>query len=315
MAGTITHAYFSMDVYNSLNENKKDILKDYKNNLRVFAQGHDIFSFSSLKKSELFHNKKTSDFFINMIKYIKDNELYNDGEILSYLYGYICHYVLDKNIHPFVTYKTGRFNKKDKNTYKYRSVHSDMETYLDSYFIRSKENIEPGVFKSHKFALNPNKFSSSLLDLIDYTFKKTYDYDNVGIIYYKGIKKMHILYALLRNDRFKIKKAMYSTVDKITPKSFYKFRPISFHYKKGEKDKYLNLDNKKWNHPMDKNEIYTTSAIDIYNNSVKEAVDIINKLDNYFNNKKIDLKKIFNNISFSTGKDCKDKRKEKYFEF
>jgi hypothetical protein len=49
-----------------------------------------------------------------MINYIKDNNLYNDDDVLSYLYGYINHYVLDKTIHPYVRYKTGVFKKKNQ---------------------------------------------------------------------------------------------------------------------------------------------------------------------------------------------------------
>ena len=65
---------------------------------------------------------------------------------------------------------------------------------------------------------------------------------------------------------------------------------------------------------MDKKETYNTSFFDIYNNSLDEAVNTINKVNDYFNNKKIDLTKLFDNTSFSTGKDCNDKRKEQYFE-
>ena len=37
----------------------------------------------------------------------------------------------------------------------------------------------------------------------------------------------------------------------------------------------------------DKNEKYTTSFKDIYDNSIEEAIDIINKINDYFNGKKI----------------------------
>ena len=57
---------------------------------------------------------------------------------MVFLYGFICHYVLDSNVHPFVFYKTGLFDKKDKNSYKYNNLHAFMETYFDNYMIKEK---------------------------------------------------------------------------------------------------------------------------------------------------------------------------------
>lgn len=310
MAGTVTHSYFAMDVYKKLDNSKID---NYLDNYRTFAQGHDIFTFSN-RRSHYYHGHKTGDFFINMVNYIKDHKLYNNGEILSYLYGYMCHYVLDKNIHPYVTYKGGKYDKKKKESKKYRNKHADIETYIDTYMIKEKENIEPGKFKVHKFCCNADKFSNELNDLIDFVFKKTYKEENISKTYYKGIKHMRFLYRLLRYDRFKIKKNIYSLVDKITPKAAYKFSPISIAQKEN-KDYYLNLDHKTWNHPMDKNEKYNTSVSDIYNESIDEAVKKINEVNKYFKGNKIDLSKIFDNSSFSTGKNCNIKDKPKYFEY
>ncbi len=315
MAGTITHAFFADDVYKKLNNNLKLNLKDYKNNLRTFAQGHDIFGFSNKNESNEFHNNNSKDFFINTINYIKNNNLNKNYEVLSYLYGYICHYVLDKNIHPFVKYKTGNYVKGYKNTKKYRCKHSDMETYLDSYMIYKNIKFDPWKFKTQKYCLEPTKFSKTLNNVIDYSFKSTFDYPNASKYYKQGIRRMHFLYPLLRNDKFGIKKKIYIFIDKITPKYSYKFSPISFYNKIGEKDYYFNLEKKVWNHPMYKDEKYYTSIFDIYNDSIKETKKIIEEVDKYLNDKKVDLDIIFDNSSFSTGKDCNDKTVQQFFEY
>ena len=313
MAGTITHGYFILDVYNKLDSDDKKLLESYKNNLRTYAQGHDIFDFYNKKEAEYFHLNKSKDFFINMINYIKENNLKDDGEIISFLYGYISHYVLDKNIHPFVVYKCGKYYKEIKETKKYRGKHSDMETTLDSKMIMLKEGIKPGKYKSQKL-LEPNVLSKKLCDLIDYTFLKTYNTNNASLKYKKGIKRMHFLYKILRNDKFNFKKRVWNAMDKITPTGFYKFSPISFGYIK-DKDYYFNYDKKEWNHPLDKNEKYNYSIDDIYNNALKECLNIIKNTKKYLNNNKIDLDKLYDNSSFLTGKDCNDKRKIKYCEY
>ena len=325
MAGTITHAYFAKDLYSKFDRNTKENLKNYTENLKTYSQGHDIFFFTlnilnykQRKIGNYMHKNKTRDFFINMITYIKDNNLQNNYEIMSFLYGYIAHYCLDSTVHPYVTYKTGIFNKKKKETYKYNAKHSELESYIDAYMIKTKENILPNKFKIHKFCFN-TKVSKELSKLIDYTFKKTYNFNNMSIYVKEGIKNMKISYRLLRYDPYKIKKKIYKAVDKILPKTIKKTSPISFAYNINNKDTnyYLNLDHKKWTHPRYKEEIYTYSFIDLYNNALKQALDIIKKVnDILYNNKPIsNLNKIFLNISFASGKDCNDKTKNKYFEY
>ena len=323
MAGTLTHAYFSKDLYKNLDKTTKDNLKDYKENLKTYSQGHDIFfftfniiNFKTRKIGNYMHRNNTRDFFKNMIIYIKENNLQNNYEIMSFLYGYICHYCLDYTVHPYVTYKTGIFKKRKKETYKYNSKHSELESYVDAYMINKHENMEPNKFKIHKFCFN-TKVSKELSKLIDYTFDKTYNFKHMSLYIKEGIFNMRLLYGILRYDPHKIKMKTYNIIDKILPKCIKKTSPISFAYTLDKDEYYLNLNHKKWNHPRYKNETYNYSFLDLYNNALDDALDIIKNVnDILYNNKSINnLDKIFLNLSFYSGKDCNDKTKNQYFEF
>lgn len=323
MAGTITHAYFAEDLYKKLDKKTKYRLKDYKENLKTYSQGHDIFFFTfniiNIKQRKIgnyMHKNNTRDFFKNMIIYIKENNLQNNYEIMSYLYGYIAHYCLDSTVHPYVTYKTGVFKRKKKETYKYNSKHSDLESYIDAYFINKREKIIPNKFKIYNFCFN-TKVSKELSKLIDYVFLKTYNFKKMSLYVKEGIINMKVSYRILRYDPYKIKKNTYKTIDKIIPKSIKKLYPISYAYELNNNTYYLNLDHKTWNHPRYKDEKYNYSFIDLYNNALDMALDIIKKVNEIlYNNKPIEnLDKIFLNISFSSGKDCNDKCKNKYFEY
>ena len=95
MAGTMTHAFFAEDMSKKIKFNR-----EYLNNLKAFSQGHDMYFFVIKKRKNgkkignYFHNNNSRDFFINMINYIKENHLYKNDEVLSYLYGYINHKVV-----------------------------------------------------------------------------------------------------------------------------------------------------------------------------------------------------------------------------
>ena len=160
MAGTLTHAVFAEDIYNKFNKEKRNKFENYLENLKTYAQGHDILYFYfplNLKngkhirsQARIFHKKNTKAFFINMINYVKENKLENNLEIMSFVYGYICHYSLDHISHPYVTYKGGIFKSKNKETYKYNSKHSEIETYIDCYMMNLKDKPK----KFYRYCLN-----------------------------------------------------------------------------------------------------------------------------------------------------------------
>ena len=84
MAGTITHAYFSLDLYDKLSIRSKELLVDYKEDLKFFAQNTDVLFFYNItnfkkgKKIREFGYRsqkiKTYEFFSTLINYIKYND-------------------------------------------------------------------------------------------------------------------------------------------------------------------------------------------------------------------------------------------------
>lgn len=325
MPNTITHAYFTKDIYERLEKRIKS--KVDIELLKTFGQGPDPLFFYNIlnlkcdKNVRIFgkyvQKNKTQDFFKNLIVYIKDNKLENNKEVISYLYGFISHYVLDSTIHPFVFYKTGVCDKKKKETYKYNGLHNDMEVFFDCYLIRVKENMPPRKFKVHKFCFNFNAFSKELSNTIDYVFKKTFGKENMSNIYYDSLKRMKISYRLFRYDPFRIKMYIYKFIDKVLPKYTFRKEPTSYGMKYKNKYHYLNLEKNEWNHPCVKEEIYNYSLIELYIIALKRALKIIEETNKilYKNGDINNITNIFTNISYVTGKDCTLKIRNKYFEF
>lgn len=323
MPATIVHSYFAKDLFDILPEGiKKDIDED---RLRMFAQGTDSLMFYNLfsilpgKKvrniMQEFHTTKTKSYFLNLINYIKRNDLITDSDICSYLIGNICHYALDSTVHPFVIYKTGIFDKKVKSTYKYNNVHDFMETFLDNDMISRREDISPYHFKLGKFCFSFGKLSYELSRCIDYSFETTYGYKNMGKKYYKSLKQMRNALVVFRRDPIGVKKFFYKLVDTFTPRSMYKFEAISYHYPLDDRHNYLNLDHKMWRHPMEYNNTSKESFLDLYLRALKLAKVLTCATFDYINGKNIELDKIFINTSYYSGLDCDIEENYKYFEF
>ena len=128
MPSSMTHTYFGIDVYNKLNKTSKNKIKDNIEYFKLFTQGSDPFMFYHFfigekakkiaKIQYMMHTTKTREFFISTINYIHNNNLKDNSIIMSYLYGQICHFVLDSTVHPYIIYNTGMYDEKKNSTYK-----------------------------------------------------------------------------------------------------------------------------------------------------------------------------------------------------
>ena len=323
MPATVTHAYFAKDVFDVLPDNIKNTI-DYSR-IKMFGQSMDPLMFYNIasvlpgKKirdfAGVFHRNKSQEYFVNLIKYIKENEFYIDMDVCSYLAGMICHYVLDSTVHPFVIYKTGKFDKKRRNTYKYNNVHEFMEIFIDNDMIKRREHINPYTFRLDKYCFNLRKFSPKLNACIDVSFMKTFEIKNMSKIYYKATKQMKNILYLFRRDVYGTKKFFYKIIDTFTTKKMFRFECISYHYPLEDRHNYLNNDHSLWRNPTSYNMTSNESFVDLYVKSIKMAKVLICASFDYINGKDIDLEKIFDNTSYVTGLNCDEKKELKYFEF
>ena len=324
MPSTMTHSYFAYDIYDKLSDKSKiSSIED----LKLYSQGTDPFMFYNYmfgKKNHYYHNiqncihtSKTRDYFYNILEYIIDNNYTDDKSLITFLYGNICHYYLDLWVHPFIYYKTGIFNKKDRDTYKYNALHQDMEFSIDRYLIMNRSNIKVNKFKIHDEIFNNYNITSDVLDCFEYVVKKTYGIDNIGKAYKKSVKMMKNFFYFFCYDKFGIKRKIYCFIDMVTPDNVIKIKELSYADNNINMD-YLNIEKKEWNHPSIKSEIYNYSFFDLYDNAIKDVLRAIDFINECIDNNYIDINKfnnIFKNLSCTTGKKCNLKLKLKYFEF
>ena len=323
MPATVTHAYFSNDVYDILPNQIKERIS--LSRIKMFGQGTDPFMFYHLfsvkpgKKIRLMqrvcHRQHTRDFFCQFIEDIKKNHLEEDSDVCSFLCGFICHYVLDSTVHPFVIYKTGNFDKHNKATYKYNNLHLFMETYLDNHLIRKREHQNPYSFSIVKYSFDLAPFSSGLNQVIHSSFDKVYHVSNMDSIYYQALKDMKFSLRVFRQDRFGIKKFFYKLADTFTPRRCFRFEAISYHYTMHPSYDFLNFRRRLWRNPTTYSITSHDSFYDLYIKSLKLAKKIIEDTFGYLSGQDIDLNSVFKNLSYTTGLDCDEHKELKYFEF
>lgn len=322
MPATVTHAFFAKDVYDILPANISNKLN--LGYCKTFSQSVDSLKFYNLfsimpgkdmrKFQGYFHHYKSQEFFLNLLRFIRDNQL-DAVDVYSFLMGFICHYALDSTLHPYIIYKTGIFKKGVPSTYKYNNVHAFMEAFLDNDIIRRRLNCNPYEFDVTKFCFDIKPFSNDLNHTINYTFYNTFKIKGMSDIYYTSLKQMKKDIRLFRMDRYGIKKNIYKFIDTFTTKGTFRFEAISYHYPLEDRHNFLNNNHSLWRNPTTYDMTSNESFVDLYLKAIKLAKVLICASFDYLEGKDIDLEKIFINTSYVTGIDCNDKKELKYFEF
>ena len=129
MPTTYTHDVFGKMVYQKLPENLKEIVEEHMNAYRIGQHGPDILFYYHLfhenpvnQKGMAMHEQIAASFFRKCKEYCQET---GDEEALAYVFGFICHYMLDSTCHPYIA----------KYMEKTGARHDEIETELDRYLM------------------------------------------------------------------------------------------------------------------------------------------------------------------------------------
>lgn len=317
MPATYTHHIFTKDVYKNLDVKVQNKLSNEKEVFYLFGKSFDALLFGNIKLGGYAHNHNVSLYFKNIIQYIMENKLENNEQVLAYLYGSICHYMLDSIVHPYIYYKTGKYDNKNKMTYKYKGKHDALEFMIDAIIYNDREN-KP-IYKSNvgKEVFHKLDFSDDLKKVVDYAFKNTFSVDNGFKIYNRCYWNYRFIYKHILVSRFGIKAFFYRIIDASRLVKTGKIRDFCYYIKKLNYS-VLNLEHKKWCYPVDKKLTYHYSFYDLYDVAIEKTKNIINELSKVLNKDEKEINKVLKmigNNSYTTGKNCNKNYQMKYFEF
>ena len=313
MPATYTHHTFSEDVYKVINVDIQDKLKDSKEIYNLFGKSFDVLFFVKPDLGHFAHKNNINLYFSNIIKYIKDNNLVNDGEALAYLYGSICHYVLDSTVHPYIFYKTGVYNKKNRKTLKYKGMHAYYEYMIDAILYNDRNRKSIARADLTKVLFPKLNFSLNLRKTIDYTYTQTFCTINMSKVILKGYKNFKFIVKHGMQSRLGIKMFFYKIANKLFNS---KLENYCYYIKKLDKS-VLNLEHKKWYYPVDKTKNFHYSFYDLYDLSIEKARVLINEINDALNDK-ISISKVLKDIgnnSYTTGKNASHDYKKRIYEY
>ncbi len=295
MPAYLSHAIMAEEVYNkSITDEKLFRIPIKSSSLKANSLGPDLTLLNNKLRKYDSHNEKTKIFFLNMIKFIKDNQFYKDNEVMSLLYGHICHYFLDVYAHPFIYYLES-FCKSTSLI----SPHYILEGYISSYLtsiILKKDYMSIKADYLGNINLKNKKVNITLKE----TYLKTYQDPSIIASYSILFTCFKTLDLLIKDNPLITK----SILIKLTNfESFLKNNNLT-------KATLTNEKNHQWTNPWSK-EVHSESLIELYEKSIEATLEAINTVNKYlYDNITITpLNNIFLDLSYDTGIPCNPKKR------
>lgn len=323
MPDIITHYIFGLDTaHNIKNTALYPILKENRDLFLIGLQGPDPIYYHHLRKKDhkayvasKMHTEKTGDFLVSALCQIKKYEL-NSPEFcqgLSYLSGFICHYILDSMAHPYIYYLGGRYVEDAPDTRKYMGLHKKVELAIDTILYQERFATKSSHFKIHKNILKNISIPKCILTMFDETLFLNYGINGGGTIFKESYDDIRTYYKMTY-DRFGTKKAMASLVTPLLPKSTTPLvSTFSYYNCLNEDFDYMNKNKRVWLHPVTGN-VYTFSFYDILRNANKKSTSLLQAAYDFATSQisAEDFRMLLPNISYLTGLPTDDTRPMKY---
>lgn len=286
MPAYLSHGIMGEELYKKSSNDEK-IFKSQvnRNSLRTYSLGIDLSHF--LKGLGDIHSIKTQEFLINLIKYVKENNLVENEEALAFLYGHIGHYFFDTNAHPLIYYI-----EKGCDNVGLIGSHTMVEGYLDSYMAENilKENymnVGPSFFNKANLK-DPN-----IIKLLREVYSKTYNREN-ALSSYQNV--LRIFTALETCTKSPV----------VSKDLLVKFASFEKYLERNNltREEIINKDRNTWRVPLT-GEKHNESFLDLYNKALEMTMYAISKVNGYlYDGESIStLYELFPNISYDTGVD------------
>ncbi len=303
-----THYIFATEMMDKLRQ--KADFKLNENAVLIGTQGPDIFFFhrvfpwqvgKSLRKvGSLLHRAKSGDMvdsFYNYCSSLTDN--LDSSVAKSYVYGFILHYALDRNCHPYI------FKLQDEITNLHKgenphNAHNTIEFAFDSLLIKEKLKIENPLSFNTASTLNfsvyeKQQIAKTLASCSNtITAKMTANDIETAI---DDLKYAQQMINGVTSNQFKT----ICFLEKVASPMTKNFK-VSAMFRTNDLEnaqKYVNIGNDEWISPYE-SKIRNESFFDLYELSKKDAMNMIDGF-----NKGLSGEEITHNLSFLTGVEVK----------
>ncbi|MFU0833357.1 MAG: Zn-dep-PLPC domain-containing protein [Oscillospiraceae bacterium] len=258
------------------------------------AQGPDFLYYHNLfqpwrKNLRSLGSKLHHEHPAKLLSVIRDFLNQSGNEMIeSYIYGFLCHYSLDRTAHPFVHWDVHAL----KNLYPGRSnsfLHNHVESVLDVIILRSVTGQLAVDFDLRKTVPKDREVQLQIEKLYRHIFERLYGIHGIRENVFQAMSHCRIICGFL-NDRYMIKKPVAQALEQLTHK--YVFSSVIRGMNEPDEFDYANVLHSEWKWPENNRDFRTDSFFELYAKSIQDSVTFIREF------KTADLSQLTHEISF-----------------
>lgn len=254
---------------------------------------------SQRKAGSAMHRAKPSEIFDAFADYCSFSPDINIAK--SYIYGFILHYALDRNCHPYIYSLQNRITDTNKKIHK-NSAHNKIEHSIDSYMLNSHLGYcIPSDFDSASTISTLPEITDEISHLISFAVSRTTPYIVSEEEVLQSILDTKLCQKILRDKSGNL--APFLTVSENIFAPIIKNFKISVMIKPNDLEKakkYVNINNCVWVSPYDTAVQHNESFEDLFELSKLDAKKLINGFNKMCKGYENGLN-VTQNISFLTG--------------
>ena len=288
MPSTLTHYVFNKELVKN-DKHKNIFLLAGQGADTFFFYGYNIVKRENAKKVRQFgydlHAIDPSKLYMSMLRYAYSKQGEEKEILINFIRGFMYHYALDRNVHPYVFYNTG-FPYTNPV---YNENHGKLESIIDTLLMK-----EYGYKNSTRSVIKANKKEIRICSkMFSYVARDLFHLDYIKEdSYYKAYKDFRFV-RLIVDSRYGVKKGLFNTFLKHSS-----INNISQPRKVDDSKDYLNKSHREWRNPTS-GKIENASINDLFTRAKEDCrvIDTIlyNYKDNIVTQRKMD--KFTNNIN------------------
>ncbi|MGM9912996.1 zinc dependent phospholipase C family protein [Floccifex sp.] len=275
MPNIITHTIFADEVLENLDWNLSS-----KQLYEIGSNGPDYLFFHGLNPTHLkahsncrtlgsiCHKSNVNDFYLSCLESIrKEQDLDVRQDMIAYVCGHLCHWILDATVHPYVFYRTGDCTGQSS------WWHHRFESVLDAIVLKVKREVTIKDYKAYEICDVSKELVRAIARIYVPIAKNVFDLD---------VKPHEIMESL--QDWCAIEKILYDASGRKLKSlssvelALGKENALSGLIVPNEPDDPFdtcNLLHNAWCHPCDDTKISTASFFDLYEQAKRDALYVI----------------------------------------